>query len=133
MREWYEAEDSPGISAAKRACRRLHMKSFLLQGEDLQDSPPFGNYVKGFPKVMFEGFLQRIDTCLQMYAVVKVGSFNQRTVSSLVNETFFGELSDLEPTRLGCPISIPQLMSTVTEMLHYRCDPSNRYVCILFS
>ncbi|CAG2257675.1 unnamed protein product [Mytilus edulis] len=85
-------------------------------------------YVKGFPKVMFEGFLQRIDTTIQLYSIVKSGTYNHRAISSLVNETFFGELSDMEPTRLGCPkaISIPRLMSTVTEIFHYRCDPSER-------
>ncbi|CAG2251761.1 unnamed protein product [Mytilus edulis] len=88
----------------------------------------FGVYVKGFPRVMFEGFLQRIDTTIQLYSIVKSGTYNHRAISSLVNETFFGELSDMEPTRLGCPkaISIPRLMSTVTEIFHYRCDPSER-------
>ncbi|XP_071158962.1 uncharacterized protein [Mytilus edulis] len=85
-------------------------------------------YVKGFPKIMYEGFLQRIDTSIQLYDIVKSGSYNQRALSSLVNETFFGELSELEPTKLGCPkaISIPRLMANVTEMQHFRCDPSER-------
>ncbi|XP_061162872.1 uncharacterized protein LOC133172082 [Saccostrea echinata] len=85
-------------------------------------------YIKGFPKVMYEGFLQRIDTSIQLYGIANGKSYNQRSLSSLVNETFFGELSELEPTKLGCPkaVSVPRLMANVTEMQHYRCDPSDR-------
>ena len=126
IRSWYEAEDSPGLSSLERTRRRLHLKHYLLKDIDFGVFPPPGMYIKGFPKGMYEGFLQRIDTCIQLYSVIQ--SFNQRSVSSLVNETFFGELSEIEPTKLGCPkaIHIPRLMSTVTELLHYRCDPSER-------
>ena len=128
VREWYEAEDTPGFSSKERIRRKLRLKEFLLEGVDFGQFPMFGMYVKGFPKVMFEGFLQRISTTIQLYSIVKSGTHNHRAISSLVNENFFGELSDMEPTRLGCPkaISIPRLMSTVTEIFHYRCDPSER-------
>ena len=127
VREWYEAEDSPGISAEERTKRRMNFKLFLLKGVDFGQFPCYGMYVKGFPRGMFEGLLQRIDTTTQLYAVMKKG-YNQRAISSLVNETFFGELGEIEPTKLGCPkaVSIPRLMSAVTEMVHYRCDPESR-------
>jgi hypothetical protein len=129
IRSWYAAEDEPGISAIERAMKRLRMKDYLLENIDFGVFPAFWKDVKGFPKVWFEGILQRIDTTLQLYLIA--GSYNQRSVSSLVNETFFGELSEMEPTRLGCPkaVAIPRLMASVTELLHYRCDPSDRYSC----
>ena len=76
----------------------------------------------------FEGFLQRIDTNLQFHALTTNGTYNQRSISSLANETFFGEISQMETTRLGCPkaVSITRSMSTITEILHYRSDPSER-------
>ena len=128
VREWYEAEDAAGLSALERVERRLKLKSYLLKDVDFGVFPPPGMFIKGFSKTMFEGFLQRIDTLIQLYTVVKSGSFNQRSVSSLANETFFGELSEIEPTRLGCPkaINIPRLMSTVTELQHYRSVPAER-------
>ncbi|XP_062568363.1 uncharacterized protein LOC134230546, partial [Saccostrea cucullata] len=133
IRRWYESEDSGGISAVERIQRKLDLKSFLLRDVDFGVFPPPGMYVKGFPKVMYEGFLQRIDTSIQLYSIVKGQSYNQRSLSSLVNETFFGELSELEPTKLGCPkaVSVPRLMANVTEMQHYRCDPSDRafHIC----
>lgn len=135
IRQWYESEDSGGIAAIERVQRKLELKSFLLKDVDFGIFPPPGMYIKGFPKVMFEGFIQRIDTSIQLYDIVKGQSYNQRSLSSLVNETFFGELSELEPTKLGCPkaVSIPRLMANVTEMQHFRCDPSNRYLSIFGS
>lgn len=128
IREWYEAEDDPGIHALDRMERRMRLKSFLLEDVDFGQYPMYGMYIKGFPRIMYEGFLQRIDTTLQLYSIVKCEKFNQRSISSLVNETFFGELSEMEPTKLGCPkaVSIPRLMSTVTELYHFRSNPNNR-------
>ncbi|XP_063437489.1 uncharacterized protein LOC134718729 [Mytilus trossulus] len=85
-------------------------------------------FINGFSRVSFEGFLQKIDTNIQLYELCSTKTYNQRSISSLANETFFGELSQMEDTRLGCPkaISITRLMSTITEILHYRSDPSDR-------
>ena len=128
VREWYEAEDAPGITAVERTCRRLKIKSFIMREVDFGMFPPYGMYVNGFTRASFEGFLQKIDTNIQLYSVIKSGTYNQRAISSLVNETFFGELSDMDVTRLGCPkaVNIPRLISTVTEIHHYRRDPSDR-------
>ena len=45
-----------------------------------------------------------------------------------MNETFFGQLGEMDVTRLGCPkaVNIPRMMSNVTEMMHYRHNPHNR-------
>ena len=72
--------------------------------------------VKGFPQIMFEGFVSSIDSHNQLYGLCRSGSYNQRSFSSLENETFFGTLTDMDPTRLGCPKAenIPQLMELCT-------------------
>ncbi|CAH1779700.1 unnamed protein product [Owenia fusiformis] len=105
---------------------RLAFRRFLLDQVDFEIFPPYGSHIKGIPQTAFEGFLQSIDTHMQLYALI--GPYNQRAVSSLVNENFFGELSEVEPTKLGCPKAthIGRLMSTVTEVLHYRHNPSCR-------
>ena len=128
IRQWYEAEDKPGLSAHQRVTHRLARREYLLDGVDFGQFPPYGSYIKGMPPVMFEGLLQSIDTHIQLYATCRGETYNQRAVSSLVNETFFSELGELEPTHLGCPkaTSIPRLLSTVTELLHYRHNPANR-------
>jgi hypothetical protein len=80
------------------------------------------------PRIMYEGLLQSIDTHIQLYAICKEGTYNQRAISSLINETFFGEMTDMEQTKLGCPkaVTIPRLMSNITELMHYRHNPENR-------
>ncbi|XP_052212007.1 uncharacterized protein LOC127831062 [Dreissena polymorpha] len=60
--------------------------------------------------------------------IAKLLGMGSSEVICLVNENLFGEFSEMEPTRLGCPkaIAIPRLMAYVTIILHYRCDPSDR-------
>ncbi|KAH3729391.1 hypothetical protein DPMN_055359 [Dreissena polymorpha] len=62
VRQWYEAEDMPGLSAPERCKVRLAFKDSLLRDVDFNVNPPPGKYIKGFPKVMFKGFVRRIDT-----------------------------------------------------------------------
>ena len=129
VRNWYAAEDDPGISAHERAVFRMQFRKFLLRDVELMTfPPPKGGYIHGMPQTMFEGIIQSIDTHLQLYAVCFGGTYNQRSVSSLVNETFFGELGEMEATKHGCPkaVAIPRLMSSVTEVMHYRHNPNDR-------
>ena len=60
-----------------------------------------------------------------MYAVVYGGTYSQRVVTTLCNESFNGQLAALDPTRLGCPKAkdIGRLMAGVTEIQHYRHNP----------
>ncbi len=128
LRNWYSAEDEPGICSAERVQHRVAFREYLLSKADLTRFPPYGMYVSGMPRQMYEGFLQNIDTHLQLFAVVKGGAYNPRSVTSLANETFFGEMSELEQTKLGCPkaIHVPRLIAGVTEVLHYRHNPQAR-------
>lgn len=95
---------------------------------DFGQFPAPDNFIHGMPRIMFEGFIQSIDTHLQLYPLCADGTYNQRAISSLVNETFFGELEEIEPTRLGYPkaVNLPRMMASVTEMMHHRHNPSNR-------
>ena len=57
---------------------------------------------------MFEGYLQSIDTHILyscMHSVAIVGpTCNQRSISTLENETFFGVLEEIGATKHGYPI-----------------------------
>ena len=88
-------------------------------------------YVRGMPRLMYEGFFQNIDMHLQLYAVVKGGAYNPRSEGTLSNEEFFGEMSEHEQTSLGCPKTTlcGSLMSAVTEIMHYRHNPNRLNQC----
>ena len=104
VQEWCEAEDEPGVSAAEKVKRRLRFRKFLLSGVNLGSfPPPPGGYICGMSQTMFEGLVQNIDTHIQLCAICRAGTYTQRAVISLVNETVFRELSELEPTKLGSP------------------------------
>ena len=128
IRQWYQAEDDKSIPAVERARRRLALHRYLLCGVSFDVFPTHGAYIKGMPQVMFEGFLQSIESHIFMYALCASGTYNQRTLTTLENETFFGVLSDMEPTSLGCPkaSSVGRLMATVQEVKYARQNPENR-------
>ena len=49
FRHWHEAEDLPGILAVERCRRSLALREWLLKGVNVEDFPPPGMYIKGFP------------------------------------------------------------------------------------
>lgn len=46
-RNWYRADDEPGISAKLRVQYRVAMKKFLVKDVNFGKFPPYGGYVKG--------------------------------------------------------------------------------------
>ncbi len=134
IRNWYRAEDEPGMPAAERVQHRIAFRNYLLSKANVDTFPPFGQSVLGMPRVMYEGFLQSIDTHIQLYGVVKGGAYNSRAVSTLNNETYFGEMTETEQTSLGCPkaINIPRQISKQTQILHSRHNPDNRYFFLTY-
>lgn len=47
IREWWTAEDEPGISAVQRVSQRNNLRQYLLKDVDFGSFPPFTSYVKG--------------------------------------------------------------------------------------
>ena len=73
LRHWYEAEDKRAMSALERTQKRLELRTWILHDVDLQSFPPLGSHMKGIPQVMFEGYLQSIDTHILLYAQCRNG------------------------------------------------------------
>lgn len=61
VREFYEAEDEPGLSASERYQRRINFRNWLLHSVQFNVFPPYGTYIRSIPHVMFQGFLTNID------------------------------------------------------------------------
>ena len=47
MRNWWIAEDEPGIPAMDRVRYRIELKDYLLEHVDFGSFPPFTPYLKG--------------------------------------------------------------------------------------
>jgi hypothetical protein len=89
IRHWYNAVDDAGFSVETRLQYLLEMRTYLLGFFKTWHFPPVGSYVAGMPMAQFEGILCNVDRRLQLYAMVKESSYNQRSVTSLDSETFF--------------------------------------------
>jgi len=126
IREWYEAEDKPGLSPFDRICRRLRLRSWLLSGVKFESFPVYGSHVKGIPIVLYEGFLTNIERHIQLYSYVKRGAYNARSIGTLDIENFFGEFTELDPKGNGIlrPDDVPTALATACEILYARMNTS---------
>ena len=89
LRNLYRAIDEAGMQLDKRIGHMFNIRSYLLKYLKGGHFPPPGSYVAGMPIAQYEVILTNIDRRLQLYAMVKSGMYNQRSVSSLDSETFF--------------------------------------------
>ncbi|CAG2217682.1 unnamed protein product [Mytilus edulis] len=129
IREWYTAEDDPGIDVHERCMRRLALRQWLLKDVSLNKFPPPGAFIKGIPIVMYEGLLTNIDRRLQLFPFVKTGMYNVRSLGTLEAENLFGAFQDLDPKGSGVirPDDIPSALSTSCEMLCYRFNKNRNH------
>ena len=125
VREWYEAEDLPGLPALERCVRRLNLREWLLSKLDVGHFPPCGSYVKDIPIVLFEGLLTGIERRIQLYPFTKSGAYNVRAIGSLDIENFFGSLQDIDPRGTGVlrPDDIATAISVAVELTDAQMNP----------
>lgn len=125
FREWHEAEDKPGLSARERVQRSLRFREWLLQGYKFEEFPPRTQYVKGIPRVTYEGLVCSIDAHILLYAICKGGAFNWRSVSTLVAENFMGELAERSQNNHGVPSgsTLGADMTKISELHAMRLNP----------
>ena len=90
MRNFYHAVDNAGLNPDQRIHGLLKMREFLCEHYSPFEFPPPGSHVKGLPITQFEGLMTNIDRRIQLYSMIQSGTYNQRSVSSLDSETFFG-------------------------------------------
>jgi hypothetical protein len=126
FREWHEAEDMAGISAKERCMRSMRFRNWLLEGYRFDQFPPVSQYVKGIPRVTFEGLVCSIDVHLLLYGLTITGTYNWRSVSTLVAENFMGELAERSQNNHGVPSgsSLQVDMAKISELHAMRLKPT---------
>jgi hypothetical protein len=132
IREWYEACDTPGISATERITKLLSMRTLLLKDVNFFNFPPEGRYFNGTPVVTFEGMLIDIDTKIQMHNLTD--TFNIRSIGSLAAETTVGILQSLYPTsQVDIKArDVPSLMSSVVDVMACKTNPERYIIPVYF-
>ena len=129
IREFYEAEDDPGLSAIERYQRRINFRKWLLQSVQFNKFPPYGTHIRSIPHIMFQGLLTNIDRRIQLFPYVKSGRYNVRSLGSLEVENFFGEFQDIDPKGSGVikASEIPSALETACQMLKTRLNPDRKF------
>ena len=90
IRNWYHSCDEAGVDVEQRVEWMLDMRGHLLKYAHIGQFPPPGAYVGDKPLAQYEGILTNIDRRLQLYHMVEHTTYNQRAVSTLDSENFFG-------------------------------------------
>ena len=82
-------------------------------------------YIKWMSIVQFCGFIQNVDMRIRMYNLSSYRTFNHRAIGTPAVESFFGDLTEMDPTGRPKAVKIPSIMSQVTQLNHYRHDEGN--------
>lgn len=129
VREFYEAEDDPGLSVNERFWRRMEFRRWLLEDVNFCKFPPYGSHVRSIPMVMFQGFLTNIERRIQLFPYVKSGRYNVRALGSLEAENLFGQFQDLDPKGSGVMKSedIPTALEHACQLLKVRLSPDRPF------
>ena len=132
IRNWYSAEDDPGMKASDRVFHRLALRQWLLRDMKFNSFPPPGNTVNDIPITMFEGLLTNTERRMQLYAYLPSGTYNARALGSLDAETFFSGFQDIDPKGTGIlrPNAIPKAMKSATDIVSTKLQ-ENRFVCLI--
>ena len=80
--------------------------------------------MKGIPIITYEGILQNISVRLSLYSISHFNTYNARSISSLVCESFFSTVSSKDPGKTGCPkaFDVPKIMADMIVIEEYKQD-----------
>ena len=121
VRNWYLACDQRGMSTNDRVNNLWAFYVYLCHNVDFDSFPCPGSYIKGIPAVTFCCILQNISIWLRLYCISKKHTYNARSISSLVCESFFSTLSAMEISQ-GSPkaTNIPNMIGNLMTMENYK-------------
>lgn len=125
MREWYMAEDEPGLTVDVRHQMRMNMRNLLLSSVNLAEFPPPGQHIGGMPIVMFEGILTNIDRRTQLHELLPSKSYNVRAPNTLAVENLFSGFQDLDPKSSGVLLAddVGNALETASYLVQMRLNP----------
>ena len=124
VRNWYKACDERGMSADDRVNNLWAFYAYLSKDVAFDMFPAYTQYVKGIPFITYAGIMQNISVRLSLYSKAKCSTYNHRSISSLVCESFFSTVSSKDPGKTGCPrsVDIPKMMSDMIILEEYKQD-----------
>lgn len=122
VRNWYKACDERGMSADDRINNLWAFYAYLTKDINFDKFPGYSQYIKGIPVITYTGILQNISVRMSLYEISKFKTYNPRSISSLVCESFFSTISSRDPGKTGCPkaVDVPKIMSDMITIEEYK-------------
>ncbi|XP_035679573.1 uncharacterized protein LOC118417915 [Branchiostoma floridae] len=129
VREWFEANDAPGLGALERCRRKLRYKEYLMGLASLNTFPPPGMFVAGYPKTLWESTIAGIDSDIYLYSLTRRRTYSSRAASSQPCEGLFSSLAAMPGSRNGCPTAaqLESDMAKLTGEAIVRQDPARGF------
>lgn len=130
IRQWWKAEDDPGIPANVRVSMRMNLRKRLLSYVDFGQFPPPGSHINGWPSQLWEALVSNIDAKILLYVLCRKQTYNVRAFSSMMGETYFSELTLYDRRGHGTVTTeeFGQFIQTSIEKLHMRLDPERYFL-----
>ena len=109
------------MSANDRVNNLWAFYGYLCHNVDFESFPCPRSYIKGIPAVTFCSILQNISMRLSLYRLSKKHTYNARSISSLVCESFFSTLSVMESSHGSSKAtSIPNMTGNLMTIEKYK-------------
>ena len=100
------------------------MYEFLMQGVNFNGYPSklSQRHFRGMPMPTYEALLQNINTHIQLYQYAHGNTYNVHSISTLANESFFSDLTQLDKESPFYPkaCNIPKLVGKVVQLNYYK-------------
>ncbi|CAC5422641.1 unnamed protein product [Mytilus coruscus] len=128
IRNWYRAQDEPGLSCYERHLYEQSLRQWLLEDVRFEIFPPPGRYVKDIPIVLYEGLLIHIDRRSQLYAFTN-GAYNARSIGTFDIENLFGAFQDWDAKGTGVlrADEVPEAMLTACDLYNTRLNEARGF------
>ena len=123
--------DKRGLSADFRVGALYEMYEFLMQGVNFNGYPSklSQRHFRGMPMPTYEALLQNINTHIQLYQYAHGNTYNAHSISTLANESFFSDLTQLDKRSPFYPkaCNIPKLVGKVVQLNYYKHKANKSY------
>ena len=129
--KWHSACDKHGLSADFRVGALYEMYEFLMEGVNFNGYPSklSKRHFRGMPMPTYEALLQNINTHIQLYKYANGNMYNTHSISTLTNESFFSDLTQLDQELPFYPkaCNIPKLVGKVVQLNYYKHKANKPY------
>ena len=128
-RNWFRACDERGMQITDRIKHLNTMYEYMVGKCNFSDYPPPISHVEVNPIKTYEALLHTIGTWFSLFGLSSSNAYNTRSISALVVESFFSDLTRFEFSGLGAPkaMDIPKLICHIVHINSLKHNPDRGF------